>query len=283
VPAVASLFRGAEDYAYVAIQLVCLFLGAWWLSRFAGSTGHSVLWGLAFLLVPAVLVSLDRMTVDLPLAAGCVGFVRYSARRNPAVYGILAVAPLIRETGMLLITGWCASSLIRRDWKAFFPGLACAIPALAWWTYVSGRTAPDGTVWLAGYPFSGLIARTLAGEAITQTSLWLRAAGVTELLALAGIWAAFLCTAYLAWRGRWGIVETTAVAFAAFASLLGKPDIWDSAYAVGRTLSPLLVFLMVIGIRESRFALLMPVLLILPRLLLQYEAQIVSAWRKIYG
>jgi hypothetical protein len=42
------------------------------------------------------------MTVDLPIAAACVGFVWYGGRSGKAVYGVLALAPLIRETGMIL-------------------------------------------------------------------------------------------------------------------------------------------------------------------------------------
>jgi hypothetical protein len=285
IPALAALAVGGEDYAYVAIQFVCLFLGSWWLARYAASMGRSMVWGLAFLLVPAVLVSLDRLTVDLALAAACIGFVWYGSvvRSSWWIYSILAIAPLIRETGMLLIAGWCVHCLVQRDWKAAFVGSACSIPAIGWWAYVSIRTPADGTLWLARYPFSGLIERTLAGETFSSGTLWLRAAGVTEILALAGIWSAFLCAGYIAWRGNWGLAETTAVIFAAFATLLGKYDIWDSAYAVGRTFSPLLILLMTIAIRDRRLALLAPVLLILPRLLLQYEAQVLAACRRISG
>jgi hypothetical protein len=223
------------------------------------------------------------MTLDLPLAAVCVGFIWYGVRSRPAVYGILTVAPLVRETGMLLIAGWCAYNVLRRNWGRAGAGAACAIPALAWWTYVASRTSPDGTVWLARYPLAGLIERTIAGAAIPSASLWLRTAAVTEILALIGVWAAFVLTVYIAWRNPWGLVEITAVACAAFASMLGKYDIWDSAYAVGRTLAPSFVFLAICAIRDRRFALLLPVLLILPRVLLQYEAQIASALRRISG
>ena len=130
---------------------------------------------------------------------------------------------------------------------------------------------------------SGLIERTLAGQTFAAGTLWLRAAGVTEILALAGIWTAFLCVGYIAWRGHWSLAETTAVVFAAFAALLGKYDIWDSAYAVGRTLSPLLILLMTTAIKDRRLALLAPILLILPRLLLQYEAQVLAACRRMFG
>ncbi len=281
VPGLAALAPGSEDYAYLAIQLVCVCLGAWWLALYADSLQRSVVWGIGFLLVPSVLVSLDRMTVDLPLAAASIGFVWYGTQTRVSgwMYGILAAAPLIRETGIVLVIAWCIDRALRRNWMASLAGLACAGPAIAWWAYVGARAPADATVWLARYPFSGLIDRTIAGEATNMASHWMVAAAAGEMLALAGIWLALLCTGYLVLRRVWGPVEIAAVGFAAFASLLGKPDIWDSAYAIGRTLSPLLIALMLIGIRDRRIAFALPILLVLPRILLQYEAQIVLAAR----
>jgi hypothetical protein len=285
VPGLAALAPGSEDYAYLAIQLGCLFLGAWWLALYADSVRRSVVWGLGFLLVPAVLVSLDRMTVDLPLTAACVGFVWYGTQSRPSgwVYGILAAAPLIRETGIVLVIAWCLYQALRRNWVAGLAGLACAGPVIGWWVYVGSRAPADATVWLARYPFSGLIDRTIAGEATNLASPWLRAAAAAEILAMAGIWLALLCTAYLVLRRVWGPAEIAAVGFAAFASLLGKPDIWDSAYAIGRTLSPLLIVLMLIGLRDRQMVLALPIVLVLSRILLQYEAQIVPAARNLLG
>ena len=282
VPGLASLSPGRTDDAYLAVQLACLFLGSWWLSLYADSVNQPVVWGLGFLLVPAVLVSLDRMTVDLPLAAACIGFVWYGRQPAPSpwMYTVLTAAPLIRETGMVLVIAWSFHQALRRKWKAALLGVACAGPAIAWWAYVRSRTSADATAWLARYPFSGLIDRTIAGEATTGATNWLHAAAASEMMALGGIWLALLCVSYLALRGVWGLAETAALGFAGFACLLGKADIWDSAYAIGRTLSPLLIFLMMIGIRDRRLGFAIPILLFLPRLLLQYEAQILSAVRR---
>jgi hypothetical protein len=302
MPGLAALASAGNerhvDSIYVALQLVFTFLGAWWLSQYARSVGWHPLSGLAFLLIPAVPVSLDRMTVDLALAALSIGFVRYGAGRmggTPvaavdrdgrvrsawAVYGILLLAPLIRETGMLLVFGWCTWTMLQRRWKEIIAGAACALPAVGWWVYVHSRTVADGTAWLSRYPFSGLIERTVSGDATPSTTLWLRTAGVTENLAFAGIWIALFLGVYLAWRRRYGLLELTAILFVAFASLLGKYDIWDTAYAVGRTMSPLLVMLLLIGMRERRIVYFLPVLMIFPRLALQYQAQLTAAFRNM--
>jgi hypothetical protein len=262
VPGLAAIFPSV-DWAYLTIQLLFAFLGTLWM-------------GPAFVLIPAVLVSFDRMTVDLVLAALTAGFIYY---RRP--WAILLFAPLVRETGMLLIVGWCLWNALNRHWTRAAAGAACAIPTLAWWLYVQLHTPPDGTPWLTPIPFSGLIARTLAGDTTPSTTLWLRAAHLTENLALAGIWVAVACGLYLIWQRRYGLIEITIIAFTAFDSLLGRYDIWDTAYAVGRTMSPLLLLLALLAMRDRRAIYATPVLLILPRLLLQYQAQLTAAFRHL--
>lgn len=78
VPALAALFGGFGggrwvDYSYIGIELAFLGLGVYWLARYAQQHGLRPAWGLGFFLIPAVAVSLDRMTIDLPLAALCIG------------------------------------------------------------------------------------------------------------------------------------------------------------------------------------------------------------------
>ena len=84
VPALAALLGGAlggrwVDYAYLGVELAFLALGVYWLACYAQSRGLHPAWGLAFFLIPAVAVSLDRMTIDLPLAALCVGLALRAA------------------------------------------------------------------------------------------------------------------------------------------------------------------------------------------------------------
>lgn len=280
VPGLAAMIGGAGadiHWAYVAIEFGFLFLGTWWLSLYALSVGLHPLFGLAFLAVPAVLVSIDRMTVDLVLAALIVGLV---LSKGPVpVYCILCIAPVVRESGMMLVVGWVAWSLWHRRWKSAVIGCLCALPALGWWAYVHSRTSVDGTGWMARYPFSGLIDRTMTIAKEPPGAGWMRAAGLAEYLALAGIWVAIGCGVWLVWRRRMGLMEVTAIGFVAFASLLGKYDIWDSAYATGRTMSPLLVLLVMMGLRDRQIIYFVPVLMILPRIALQYQAQVTMAIR----
>ena len=92
------------DGAYIAVVLCWVFLGVYWLALYAVEEGHHPAWGLAFLLLPATLTSVDRMAVDVALAALSVAFVRY-AKKQPTIrlYLVLMLAPLVRDTGALLI------------------------------------------------------------------------------------------------------------------------------------------------------------------------------------
>jgi len=286
VPGLAALASLANDryidIAYIAVELMFLFAGTAWLGAILGSYGLAPAWGLTFLAIPAVLVSVDRMTVDLALAALLAGLVYYSNSQNSRrVCIILGLAPLIRETGLLLVVGWCLWKGVQRRWRQMVAGSLCAIPALTWWIFVARRTSADATPWLGLYPFSGLIDTVRLIAVPREGTAWLRIAAVLESVALAGIVIAIGCGIYLAIRRRTDLLSITAIVFIAFAALLGKGDIWDSAYATGRTMSPLLIVLGLIAARDRRPLYLLPGLLVVPRILLQYEAQLRAAARAV--
>lgn len=263
------------DHAYALVLLAFTGLGAFWLARLARQSGCRPEWGLAFLLVPAAAVSIDRMTVDLPLAAIVTAVL---AGAGPVTL-LLAAGCLIRETGLVVAAAWCLWRASQRDWTGVRSGALAAIPAILWWTYVHARTPPDGTVWLSRYPFAGLVDRTLPGGVAPVGGVWMRWAERTEHLALAGIWLALILAAILAWRRRLDLPGWIAVMFAVFAAALGKTDIWESAYAARRTMSPLLIALAVRPLSGSSWIWAAPLLLVVPRIALQYEAQIRSMWQ----
>jgi hypothetical protein len=280
VPGLAALLAAGSqrgvDYVYIAIELVFVFLGTLWLSWYVQSQSLHPAWGLTFLLIPAVAVSVDRLTIDLPLAAICIGLALYADAPKPGwqVYAMLCAAPLIRETGMVLVAGWCVYRIVQRDVRGAVLGAVTAAPALAWWFYVQANTAPDGTDWLSSYPFSGIINRTLQGTGDATSTPWLRVASIFEDVALAGMWLALVLAFYLAWKWRWGFVEITAILFAAFEAALGRFDLWTSAYATGRTMAPLLILLALLAFRNRRVLFALPLVFFLPRIALQYEAEL---------
>ena len=263
VPALAWTLAGGNDawidWTYIGVEFAFLVLGAWWAGRLAP----------LLLTIPAVLVSLDRMTVDLPLAVLAYGLLRFPDSRY--VFVMLCAAPLIRETGILLVAGWVVWRLLAGQWKQALAGALCGLPAIAWWLWVAAHVPPDGTAWLAKWPLAGVVSHTMSIAAPGRIS----AAFVTEMLALCGCWIALALPLWLITRQR-GLAEITAVLFLGFFSMFGRQDIWDSAYATGRTLSPLLVMLGWIALRDRLWIAALPLALILPRIALQYVAEIVT-------
>jgi hypothetical protein len=285
VPGLAALLAAGSDrgvdYVYIAIELAFVFLGTFWLSQYIQNHNLNAVWGLTFLLIPAVAVSLDRLTIDLPLAAICIGLALYAdtVETDWRVYAMLCAAPLIRETGMILVLGWCVYRIAQRDVRGAALGAITAVPAVAWWGYVQTNTPPDGTDWLSSYPFSGIIHRTLQGTGDPTSTPWLRAANFFENIALAGMWLALVLAFYLIWKRRREFIEITAILFAAFTAALGRFDLWSSAYAAGRTMAPLLILLALIAFQKRRVLYAFPLLLFVPRIALQYEAQVKAMLR----
>ena len=285
-PAVRLLVAGSDrgvDYIYIAIELAFVFLGTLWLSWYVQSQSLHPAWGLTFVLIPAVAVSLDRLTIDLPLAAICIGLAFFADTPKPGwqVYAMLCAAPLIRETGMVLVIGWCVYRIVRRDARGAALGAVTAVPAVAWWGYVQANTPRDGTDWLSSYPFSGIINRTLQGTGDPTSTPWLRIANVFEDVALAGMWLALVLAFYLAWRRRWKFIEITVILFAVFEAALGRFDLWSSAYATGRTMAPLLILLALLAFQKRRVLYAFPLLFFVPRIALQYEAEVKTMLRSM--
>jgi len=144
----------------------------------------------------------------------------------------------------------------------------------------SGRFAiefADITKGFGGTPvidgFSGIVNRTLHGTGDPTSTPWLRAANVFEDIALAGMWIALILAFALVWKRRGKFIEITAILFAAFTATLGRFDLWSSAYATGRTMSPLLILLALLAFQKRRLLYAVPLLFFVPRIALQYEAE----------
>lgn len=264
----------AIDAAYFAVTLVFVFLGAWWLGLYCSDHGLHPACGLAFPLIPAVLVSIDRMTIDTALAALTVGLALYAGRGAFwQVCTILALAPLARETGLSLIAGLGLWTLLRKEWKRAACVALTPIPWLAWAAFVQTNTAPDQTVFLS-IPFRGILTRTLHPVRYSLATSWLRTAAVTDYVALLGIWLALAIVVVLVWRARLtDPVIAVAACFAAGVPWLGQPSIWNGAYEFARPLSPLLILVALSGITRRIYWCLLPLAMSLPRFALQFQPQ----------
>jgi len=277
IPGAAHLFAGGRDNwvdaAYFCVELAFLFAGTYWLACFLQQHGITPFGGLAFALVPAALISLERMTIDIALAALAVGFVLYAETRQwKGLYAVLVLAPLARETGLLLVAGCVLSLLAERAWKRALVYSTAAAPWLLWAAYVHGRTIEQAAGWISLAPFLGLWSGTQAAVARPEESPAQMFALVVHGLAAAGIWLALGTAGLLLWeKGRkLGPAEGALALFALLAVFLANPEVWADSYAYGRVMSPLLIWLTMAGVASRQFWMAAPLAMVIPRVATQF-------------
>jgi hypothetical protein len=281
VPGMAFLLAlgrsGLVDRAYLCVFWIFLGLGAYWLCRFAQLRGYPAWLGLGFALVPAVVVSMDRLTVDFALAACCVGFALYAAEDAPAkLYLVLAAASLSRETGLLLTAAYCIYLFGERRWKRALIFATSALPVAAWYVYLTLHTPPARATFLSFVPLSGIVNRILTPFPSPFVGLLRILVIALDFLALAGIVTGL---AWAVWRGfqrAWTPVVIAAYLFALLAATLSNPEIWWEAYAFGRTLTPLVLLAALDGLNVRSILPALGLLLIDPRIGLQLGPQILK-------
>ncbi len=283
VPLLAWLLGGGRyvDAAYIAVILGFLFLGAYWTSRCLVEQGRHPAWGLAFLALPGTIVSLDRMVVDGPLTALAAGFALYS-RTGPLwkLFLVLAAAPLVRETGVLLVAASVAFELYGGGYRRSLLPASSALPALGWWVFVHWQTPPTG-VFVLTAPLLGLFRRLSTPVNYALDPAVATLAVILDWLAIAGAVAALGLAARSVWKQR----NPTAWAIALFGLLVATLDVhcWVDIYAHSRVASPLLM-LLVLGSTNLPWKLRwLPVFLMLPRLGLALASQGVGVLRALLG
>lgn len=273
--ALAAGRPAAVDPSHIAVILLAVFAGAFGLARYALGHGRHVAWGLAFLGVPAAIVSIDRLVGDVALAALCVAFASLAAARPGwRLYGVLIAAPLVRETGFLLIAAACLSALAAREIRKSLHLATTALPCVSWWIFVASRTTPQD------YPLTFIPLRAVLSALLHPAAYADKAHVValldrtTDRLALAGVLLAFVL-AFL-WIGRRGRqpVQIAALLFALLGILVQRDDHWQHVFDFGRVYSPLLVFLGLDSLRSRNWVGFAPTLLMYPRIAMQLVSQV---------
>lgn len=134
--------QGLIDGAYVLVVASFILGGIYWLACTMVQQGRHAAWGFLFLVVPATLVSIDRMTVDVALGALTALFAfQLLAHRERWLWFTLASAVLVRETGVMLPAAAVLAALLRRDFRRAVLWASAALPALAWYLYVQYNVA----------------------------------------------------------------------------------------------------------------------------------------------
>jgi len=270
------------DRAYSAVILIAVLCGGYWLSAYATMLGLSAAWGLAFLLIPATLISMDRLTVDVALVALSVAFALYAVRASlPALYLVLAAAALTRETGLLLIAALVTWLLVDRKPTRAALFATSAFPALLWYWFVAFHTEPDPFPIWSRLPFQGIFERIVSPYHYTFAGWINTASTLLDYAALTGIVTAVAQAAHLAWRREWGPIQIGAAWFALLSIFLISPGAWTEVYAFGRTLSPLLVLLGLVGLSKRNWIYAVPLLLVVPRTAIQLAPQLAGLLKAI--
>ena len=272
------------DAAYLALVLLSVFLGSLWLVRYAEMHGLTPWIGLAFLLAPAVLVAVDRLVSDGVVACLCVGFVLFlQAAPGWPLYLVLLAAPLVRDTGLVLLAGYVGSLLLERQFRRAAVFATAALPAMVWVTMVSTRTAPDHLPWMNLWPLAGYADRILHPAMYAFAAPVAFVATALDYAALAGIGWAIAWAAILAWRKSTRAAAIPILAFAVSAAFLNIREVWADAYAFARVLTPLLLLLAMAGIRQRRWTMALPLLLVVPRIALQIAPETARAVKALLG
>jgi len=287
VPALAYVLAwgnaGRIDTAYRAAILLFFGLGAYWLSRLAALHGHSRAWGLAIVCVPAALASMDRMAVDVALAALVIAFALYSREPDWKLYTVLLLGALVRETGLLMVAAYCIWLLVgKRLRRAVIFGTA-ALPTLAWYEYIHVRTPLALPAHLIVLPFSGFLDRLLHPPPYPFSPAVDAVIAAFDYLALAGILLAFAIAFPVARKAGFNPRGWAMVLFVLLGAFLRRSE-WLEATDSGRILSPLLILLALETLileppilkRITSFAWLplAPLCMVAPRCVLQLASQL---------
>jgi hypothetical protein len=274
------------DAVYICLEWFSAFLGAYWVGRYAQLQGRSAWWGLAYFLLPSTLIALDRMLTDLPFTTLCVGFFYFAYRKNfPGMFVAAMLACLTREMGVILVGGYTAHLLWRRDFRRAIILCGALIPFGVWYLveshFTSGVSLPYAC---CSYPGSSIINAMRTPFPYPLPAVIAHSVQAFDVLSLLG----FVICSILVLRvasgqkgeqsGRiW--VGTGFVLLAVMASCI--PDSFNDAYDYGRQYSPIPVLLLFAAIAERNVILLAPVALITWRVAVQVLPQASAIVRSI--
>ncbi|HLY18950.1 MAG TPA: hypothetical protein VKR61_17085 [Bryobacteraceae bacterium] len=279
VPGLAYLLAcGRADWvdpAYYALILLFTAGGVYWTAACCRANGRAAAWGIVFLLLPATLASMDRMVVDVVLAALVAAFVWHVRTPSWRLFVVLAAAALVRETGFLLPAAYCGYLLLRHRFAQAAAYALAVVPALAWYAYIRLHTSPASFT-LNPIPLSAIWTNWLHPLVYPPAVRLKWLAPIGDRLALIGMMMAFALALYRSVTRRFDPVALATLSFVAMGVLLQRNEIWAHVYDYGRVYSPVLVFLGLASFERRPWIALVPLALMLPRIGMQLGGQILG-------
>jgi hypothetical protein len=251
------------------VTLAFIFAGTYWLAAWLDRHLRNPAWAVGFLLIPAVLMGLERMTApDVALTALTAGFCLYAEREDGGswkLYLILVLAPLARETGLLFAMAYVGWLVLNRRIPRAAVFATAVLPWVGWYVYVSLRTPPDFYSH-AFTPFRSVL------ELARQPLEFARASGLAmttralDWMAIIGAWLAIVWALPLLRQIRKRPVPVACLGFAFLSAYLLSIENWQRAYDFGRVFSPLYLMLTLEGLASGSLKGMLPGAMIIPRM-----------------
>ena len=241
------------DGAYVLVVAAFIFGGVFWLSSLAEADGRKAVMGLLFLIVPATMVSIDRMTVDVALAALTACFAwQVKTGRERGIWVTLAAASLVRETGLVLVVGAVLAAAFQRNFRRAAFLATAALPALCWYGYLMAvlphRAANAHTIvprWVLLPPRLGVLERMLNPLPYSRSPFAFQTLyRLLDRIALGATMGAILLGIVRLRRTRPAALKAAlAMCLLSLVVMTGK-GFWTTPYGYSRPLAPLFILLM---------------------------------------
>lgn len=294
VPGLAAVLAFGQpnlvDRLYIAVTLGFVFAGCYWCAIWAARQGKHAAWGLLFLAVPATLISLDRMTIDIALAALASGAVVYwDARQFARCYFCLAAGCLARETGVLIVGGWVVAQIVQKNWGRAALFASAVVPAAAWFLYLRAllpKTPAEQSIpgWLFRWD-SGIVGRMFDPVHYGFAQPLEAVVRGTDGVALAGMLSLFILAGIAGFQRRKDAPALAASLHLALFAIVNLKGFWDNVYGYARPFSAMIV-LTAMSLPWSgklRLALLLATAAIDTRIFMQFAPQAIGICRYWLG
>jgi hypothetical protein len=277
VPLLAWALAGGRDGwvdgAYVLVVAACVFLGVYALAKTMQLYGRHAAWGLLFLVVPAVPIAVDSMTVDVAIAAltACFAY-RLASGSNRGLWWILSSACLVRETGVLLAAACVLVALEKRDVRRACLWASAALPTLVWYGYLY-RVLPaaalaEGFVptWFYPHANAGILMRAVDPPRHPQLAATVQdLARALDLVALLATMLTIAAGIALLRKMRPPAIGAAFLLYLGLVLAATDKDFWNTPYGYTRPIVPVFLLpLVAAGSIQKRWVL--PAVAVLPAL-----------------
>jgi hypothetical protein len=265
------------DRCYLACNLLFLGFGAWCLARWLALDKVNPHVSILYVLAPASLIALDRLTVDLAFTSLCLAFLLYRRERSDwKLYVTLVLAGLCRDTGLVLAGAFAAEQWIAHRFRRGFWFASAAIPPVLWNIFVRGHISSGATEGIYKlFPFRGIASVLLEPLHYNLPEPARSLATALDYLELLGILLAIALAVRNVRRRGFGAIEIACLLWGFIALLLPRV-FWEDCYSAARVLTPLLIFQALGWCSGHGIIALAPLAMVAPRIWLQLAPQVLG-------